>query len=135
MPWKSSNVWTYISVFMKNALSKSPVISVIVLNYNGCEHLAPCLSSILSCNSADNIDLIVVDNGSTDESVEMVRVSFPDVRIITSPSNLGFSQGANLGAAHARGEYLSFVNNDMRVDRNWLTPLIQEIESEEDVAC
>ena len=106
------------------------------MNYNGSEHLEPCLSSLGNTDYPNaHLEIIVVDNGSTDGSVDFVKRMFPQVRLVQNQTNLGFSTAANIGATAARGEYLAFVNNDMRVDKGWLRPLLRAICSEEAVAC
>ena len=73
-----------------------PLVSVIIVNYNGKHYLKNCLSS-LSAQSYPAIEVIFVDNGSSDGSAEYVRNEFPSVRIIESKKNLGFAKGNNLG--------------------------------------
>ncbi len=100
-------------------------VSIILLNYNGGEHTVTCLESLEQLNyPTDRLEIIVVDNASTDGSAEAIGQSFPHVKLIRSPENVGFSKGANLGASHASGGYLAFLNNDMKVDPEWLGPLV-----------
>lgn len=113
-----------------------PRVSVIVLNYNGFWYLEDCFRSLEALNyPGDKLELILVDNASTDGSVEYVRANFPQVRIIQNPQNLGFCKANNIGAQEAKGEYIAFLNNDMRVDPGWLTELVKSISKEEDVVC
>lgn len=110
----------------------SPFVSVIVLNYNGQEYITNCLESILE-NSYDNFELIVVDNASTDGSLKTVQQHFsnnPKVKIIASPTNLGFSGGNNLGFEQSNGQYIVFVNNDTTVPPDWLMPLVEAMEND-----
>lgn len=111
---------------------KSPFVSVIVLNYNGIEYIANCLDSILK-NNYENFELIVVDNASTDGSLKTAQERFgsnPKIRIIASPTNLGFSGGNNLGFEQSKGEYVVFVNNDTTVPSDWLAPLVEAMEND-----
>lgn len=115
---------------------KPTTASVIILNYNGREHLEVCLSSLLELDFPKaELEVIVVDNGSTDGSAEMIASNFSHVRLLRSETNLGFSKGANLGAANASGHYLAFLNNDMRVDRQWLKMLVEFARSDQSLAC
>ncbi|MCG2737608.1 MAG: glycosyltransferase family 2 protein, partial [Candidatus Methanoperedenaceae archaeon] len=91
-----------------------PPVSVIIVNFNGKHYLKNCLSS-LSAQSYPAIEVIFVDNGSGDGSVEYVRKEFPSVRIIESKKNLGFAKGNNLGIREARGELIATLNNDTEV--------------------
>lgn len=92
-------------------------VSVVTVNWNGQAHLAELLPSLsrLSCR-----EIIVVDNGSTDGSQAFVRRHFPEVRLIENPSNRGFAEPCNRAAEQAAGEYVAFINNDMRADERWL---------------
>jgi GT2 family glycosyltransferase len=110
----------------------SPFVSIIVLNYNGQKYIADCLDSILK-NSYTNYELIVVDNASTDRSLKIIKDNFsnhPKVKIIASPTNLGFSGGNNLGIEQSKGQYVVFVNNDTTVPLDWLTPLVETMETD-----
>ncbi|MEE8402458.1 MAG: glycosyltransferase [Candidatus Hydrothermarchaeaceae archaeon] len=105
-----------------------PSVSIIIPNYNGREHLDDCLSSISELNyPEDRREVLLVDNASTDGSCEFVELDFPGVKIIRNAENLGFSGGINAGAKSASGDYLVFLNSDMRVDRDWLIELIKPI--------
>ena len=79
-------------------------VSVIVLNYNGRQWLEDCLTATLA-QMNDREELILVDNASTDDSVELVRVRFPAVRLLALDQNVGFARGNNVGAGIARGRY------------------------------
>src|SRR5438552_18186470 len=105
--------------YLINSHRSETAVSVVVLNYNGREHLDACVSSLLELAfPKEQLEIIVVDNGSTDGSVDFIKSRFPDVVLIQNEVNLGFSKAANLGAASARGEYIGFLNNDMRVDKD-----------------
>lgn len=97
--------------------------SVILVNCNGRGHLERCLPSVLSTVTPED-EVIIVDNGSTDGSADWVREKFPAIRLIRSQVNGGFSYGCNLGAHHARGQYLVFLNPDTTVVPDWLDALL-----------
>src|SRR5579862_395596 len=88
--------------------------SLIVLNFDGYDVLAPCLESLLSATTPDD-EVIVVDNGSKDSSLEVVSKAFPAVRLLPLPTNR-YIFGLNDGLKLARGEYVAFCNNDMTVE-------------------
>jgi GT2 family glycosyltransferase len=97
-------------------------VAVIVLNYNGLHHLEYSLPSIMATDYA-NLEIVLVDNASLDESVAYVQESFPQVTIITSSGNLGWSGGNNLGIKYALQKgaaYIVLANNDIRVDPRWI---------------
>lgn len=112
-----------------------PDVTVIVLNFNGQDYLGDCLDSLLALDyPSERIEIMVVDNGSVDRSVSFVRQAYPAVRLLELPENRGFAAGNNAGAQAARGTYLAFLNNDMRVDPRWLTEMVNALQTADDVA-
>ena len=107
--------------------------SIIIVNWNGRHYLPGCLSS-LRTQTFRNFEVILVDNGSTDGSVELVQKQFPEVHVVSSPVNVGFAQGNNLGLQHANGQYIALLNNDTEADPHWLEKLIRVLESSEEIA-
>ncbi|MFQ5910810.1 MAG: glycosyltransferase family 2 protein [Thermoplasmata archaeon] len=115
----------------------SPKISVIILNYNGIEFIVDCLDSVLS-SVHPSFEVIVVDNASTDGSVEQVKsrcTGDPRLRMIPLDENVGSARGNNVGVRHARGGYVVFLNPDTRVNSHWLTELIDVMERDETIAA
>ncbi|MEM3730870.1 MAG: glycosyltransferase family 2 protein [Candidatus Bathyarchaeia archaeon] len=100
-------------------------VSVIVLNWNGKKWLKNCLSSILSQGLDEKFEVLLVDNGSTDGSVEYVEQNFPQVKVIKLDRNYGFAEGNNRGAKFACGDYLVFVNMDTKAEDGWLKNLVK----------
>jgi len=96
-------------------------VSVLIVNYNGAAHLLACLNALADqTHPRDRFEVIVLDNASADGSVELVRARFPWARVIESPTNLGFAEGNNVAARHARGELLALLNPDTIPDPFWL---------------
>lgn len=117
-------------------MSDLPSVTVIVLNYNGTQHLKECFSSLTQVDyPPDKLQLMLVDNASTDGSVEYVRREFPRVRIVQNKENLGFAPGNNIGARAAATEYVVFLNNDMAVHAQFVRGLAQAIQSEPGAVC
>ena len=108
----------------------SPLISVVVLNWNGKQVLERCLQS-LQLQTYQPIEIIVVDNASTDESVDFVRKEFPDVRLIQNERNLGFGGGNNVGIRASQGKYIMMLNNDTRLDPKCIEGLKRSIDKDE----
>jgi len=96
---------------------------VIILNWNGLAHLPDCLAS-LAAQTFRDFEVILIDNGSEDGSVEYVRTQFPWVKIFPLPHNIGFAAGNNRGLQHASGRYIVTLNNDTRADPKWLELLV-----------
>jgi len=106
----------------------SPLVSVIVVNWNGKEYVRDCLESLRAQTFSD-FEVILVDNGSTDGSVEYVRQHFPGwVRILVNARNEGFSGGNNRGIRAASGRHLALLNNDAQADPHWLEELVRVAE-------
>lgn len=108
------------------------LISVIVVNWNRKELLQRCLVSLKNQAFRD-YETIVVDNGSTDGSQEMIRQHFPEVRIVALDQNTGFSVGNNRGMEVAQGEFIAFLNNDTEADPQWLEELHKPLLSHSEV--
>jgi GT2 family glycosyltransferase len=103
---------------------KLPLVSIVVLNYNGIHHLKTCLDSLLRTDYP-NFEIILVDNGSTDGSVEFVRKNYPMVKVVQLRQNIFTAGGYMAGVLAARGEYVAILNNDIEVDPRWLKVLIK----------
>lgn len=103
-------------------------ISVIIPHYNGEDILRNCLSSLYLSTKID-LEVILVDNASTDGSISMVKKEFPDVKIVPLPENLGFAGGCNAGIKAASAPYVLILNNDTVHKGGWIDNLIGRIES------
>lgn len=117
---------------------KEPLVYIIVLNWNGIEHLETLFTS-LHALAYRNRRIVMVDNASTDGSREYVRDTFPGVFIIRNESNIGFSAANNVGFRYALEEGADFVvllNNDMEVDEGWISRLVEAAGRDESIgAC
>lgn len=87
-------------------------LSIIIVNYNGLNHLKNCFDSIAEKLTGISHEIIVIDNDSKDGSDQYIRENYPEVVLIASKVNLGFGKGNNLGVKYAKGEYLLLLNND-----------------------
>ena len=114
-------------------MSGSPLVSVVALNYNGKDDLQILFDSV-SRTRYPNMEVIMVDNGSTDGSIDFVKEHFPFVRIIGNGENLGAASGFNIGIQNSKGKYVSLLSDGMEVDPDWLQPLVDVMETQEDVA-
>jgi GT2 family glycosyltransferase/glycosyltransferase involved in cell wall biosynthesis len=110
-------------------------VSVIVANYNGKHFLDDCIQSLVEQNyAADRVEILLVDNGSTDDSVAHVKLHWPKTRVLRLESNLGFAGGINAGVRHSKGEYVALINNDARAHPDWLTHGLAGFQKGMDVA-
>ena len=108
-------------------------VSVIILNYNGRRNLGEilhrCIESVLATDYAV-FDVLFVDNGSSDDSVNYIKKTFSDPRlhVIETGQNLGFAEGNNVGIRAADGKYIALLNSDTYVDKDWLKELVKAIQ-------
>jgi GT2 family glycosyltransferase len=112
-----------------------PAASVVVVNWNGLRFLDRCLGAVLAQQLEGGFEVVLVDNGSTDGSVEHVRANHPAVRVVESRRNLGFSAGADLGIAASRGRHIVLLDNDTEVRPGWLSALVAAAENDQGVGA
>ncbi len=118
---------------MSNGIRR-PSVYALVLNYNGAQFLGECLASLV-VNDYPNLHVRVVDNASTDKSVELVRTQFPGVDVILMEQNLGFSVAYNRAVSSIQGDYYFFLNNDVVLEPNVVRELVTASESFDDIAA
>ena len=100
-------------------MNEKSLISIIVLNYNAGELLLNCINS-LKKSTYQNIEILVVDNISSDDSHTKCKKQFPDIKLIQNRKNLGYCGGNNVGIKEAKGEFIVILNPDTIVEENWL---------------
>jgi len=100
--------------------------SIIIPNWNGAHHLPTCLDS-LRRQSCPSFEVIVVDNGSTDGSLELLERNYPEVKVVALPKNRGFAGGVNAGIRETQGELVAVFNNDAEADHRWLEELAEAL--------
>ncbi|MDE7412833.1 MAG: glycosyltransferase family 2 protein [Muribaculaceae bacterium] len=104
-------------------------LGVIILNWNGIKLLKEFIPIAVSYTTGEDVDLIVADNGSTDESVEWLRSNFPQVHLLTFDRNLGFAEGYNRAIAECDYEYVTLLNSDVEVTEGWWQPILEFMET------
>ena len=112
--------------------AEKPLVSIIIVNFNGKRFLKECISSVLG-STYPNFEVIFVDNASTDKSLDFVNSVFATnkcLKIIRNHKNLGFGPANNVGLEQAKGDYVVFLNNDTSVEPEWLTILVDAMESD-----
>lgn len=111
--------------------SVSPSVFIIILNWNGREHLEYCIPSVVA-TKYPNFRILLVDNGSLDDSVTFVRQKFPEVTVICNKRNLGYAKGNNVGIKYVLrqgADYIVILNSDMKVDSHWISEAIRVAQS------
>ena len=112
-----------------------PLISIITVNWNGKKYLDELFSSLAGLNyPAEKLQIIMVDNNSTDGSIAFVEKKFPNVEIIPLKENMGYAGGNNEGLRRARGKYIALINNDCIADPDWLCEMLSIFKNSSDDA-
>lgn len=112
-----------------------PELSVVLVNYNDRWHLEPCLLSLEKSSQEIELEVIVVDNASTDSSVELITGKYPWVRLIQNSVNLGFAKANNQALAACHSDYVLFLNTDTIIYSHALFHLLQEIKSDPSIGA
>lgn len=113
---------------------RQPLVSIIIVNWNGGEVLRGCLYSLEKIKYK-NYEVIIVDNNSSDDSLEYARIFKNKVKIIHNKSNVGFAPANNQGFKIANGEYILLLNNDTKVKNNFLNTMIEKMESDQTIGA
>ncbi len=108
--------------------------AVVILNWNGAQHLAQFLPSVVS-HTPRTVDIIVADNGSTDNSLELLGAQFPSVKVVELDSNYGFAEGYNRALASMNYEFVVLLNSDVEVSVGWCELLFERLRSDEKIAA
>ena len=110
-------------------------LAVIILNWNGRSLLERFIPAAVANTSGSEVELIVADNGSDDDSVEWMRSNFPDVRLITFERNYGFAEGYNRAIAAIDHPYVTLLNSDVEVTPGWWQPILAFMKGNPDVGA
>ena len=102
-------------------------VTIIIPNYNGCHFMEPCLASLKEQTFQD-YRILIVDNASTDGSVEYVKEHYPEIEVIALDQNYGFSKAVNIGIRRSCTPYVILLNNDTTVDSHYVEELVGTIE-------
>jgi len=108
--------------------------SVVVVNFDGRHHLEKCLPALEASDPKPG-EVVLVDNGSSDDSVAWVREHHPAVKVLPMGANLGFGEANRLGALEARGDFLVLLNSDTVVEEGWLAGLLAPLDAEPEIAA
>jgi hypothetical protein len=120
---------------MKKSSTKNPRLSIVVLSYNTREILHKCLLSLNKVRGEIAFEVIVVDNGSNDGSVDLVKNNFPQIRLIENKINRGFAGGNNSARGYCKGKYVLFLNSDTQVFENTLKSTVEYLDKHKSVGA
>jgi len=116
-------------------MEKNPNIAIVILNWNGQKMFDEFLPSVLQHSNIENTQIIVADNGSTDDSIAHLQQNYPTVQIIDLKTNYGFAEGYNQALKQVDAKYFILLNSDVKVTANWLAPCIAAFEADEYLAA
>jgi len=111
-----------------------PSVAIVILNWNGRFHLESFLPSVYN-STYPNLEFVIGDNGSTDDSVEFIKNNYPLIRIIENDTNYGFAEGYNRVLEKVEADYFVLLNSDVEVTDNWIEPIIEGMESDRTIAA
>jgi GT2 family glycosyltransferase len=116
---------------MGSKINKEITVSVVIVNYNNFELLDNCLSSLFKYNNGEKLEVIVIDNNSTEVNIEQFEQRYP-IKLIMNSRNKGFAVANNIGLKYASGKYVLFLNNDVEFIENSIDKIIDftELKSE-----
>ena len=114
-------------------MEQTPIVSIIIPHHNNYNILLDCINSIYH-STYKKFEIIIVDNASIDSSIPKIIKKFPSINIITSEENLGYAGGCNLGAKHALGDNLFFLNNDTKVNKDCIQLLLSRLNKNNNIA-
>lgn len=109
--------------------------AVVILNWNGKHFLEKFLPALLNYSSGDDTDVIIADNASTDDSISFLKTHYPTLRLVILDKNYGFTGGYNRALAQIEAKYYILINSDIEVTPNWTKPLIETLDSDEQIAA
>lgn len=119
----------------RNMLSDSPLVAIVILNWNGRNHLEKFLPSVLR-STYENKKIIIADNASTDDSIDFLKKHYPSIQTIILPDNFGFAKGYNLALKQVSADYYVLLNSDVEVMPDWIESIIDLMEADATIgAC
>lgn len=117
---------------MKHSKQKTniPLLTIIIINWNGIDFLPNCLRSIKTNDRYSHYEIIIVDNGSTDRSIDYIKLNYPKIKIIKNLKNQGFAKANNQAINASKSDYYFFLNNDTEVFNDWLDQSVSIAQSD-----
>lgn len=115
-------------------MNPHPKVSVVIPHWNGIGILSECIQS-LQKSTYSNLEIVVVDNMSTDGSQTWIKTNYPSIMLIENDENYGYAGGCNRGVPHCSGEYIIFLNNDTIQDPGWIESLLEVVVADPSIAA
>ena len=131
---RRSRLQTQFSSNIDFILSISPKVAIVILNWNGKKYLEQFLPAVVD-SGYSNSEIIVADNGSSDDSVSWLRENHPSVRLIGFATNLGFARGYNEALRQVESDYYILLNSDVEVTPGWIMPMVELLEANKQIAA
>lgn len=116
-------------------MANNAQIAIVILNWNGEKLFDTFLPSVLKYSNSENVQIIVADNASTDNSVEHLKKFYPSVKVITLSLNFGFAEGYNQALQNVDAEYLVLINSDIKVTENWIDCCISKFREDDKIVA
>ncbi|WP_319501178.1 glycosyltransferase family 2 protein [uncultured Draconibacterium sp.] len=116
-------------------MCKNKKIAIVILNWNGVKLFPDYLPSVIKHSKGENIEVIIADNGSTDNSLEFLAANYPEVTLLDLKENYGFAKGYNVALNQIEADYFVLLNSDVKVVENWIQPCIDHFEQDEKVVA
>ncbi|MGN6193464.1 MAG: glycosyltransferase family 2 protein [Ginsengibacter sp.] len=129
-----SKIFYVCKALIKNSLTSSPSVALVILNWNGKNFLEKFLPSVMA-SDYENLSVIVADNASTDDSVLFLKNNYPGIKIIINPENEGFAKGYNSALKQVSADYYILLNSDVEVTKGWIEPVIFLMECDKNIAA
>ncbi len=114
---------------------KKTKTAIVILNWNGAKFLKKFLPSVIKFSQSEENEIIVADNGSNDNSVNLLKENFPQVRLILFDKNYGFTGGYNKALQQIDAKYFVLLNSDVEVTKNWIEPIISMMDADKTIAA
>jgi O-antigen biosynthesis protein len=136
--WSKLHTWSNRALEISNLIETEPLVSIIILMWNNSKMTIKCLSSVLSFSDYNNLEIIVVDNGSEQYESAIVKKWITNqndtrIRLIRNNENLGFAAGNNIGVEKSAGEYIVLLNNDTEVTVGWIWRALRHFQNNIDI--
>lgn len=110
-------------------MNKPPLVSLVILNWNGKRWLKQCLPTVKKINYP-SLEVVIVNNGSTDDSVDFLKKYYPTIKVVEIKKNRGYAGANNLGVKATKGKYVLLMNNDTKVTPSFLNKLVEDMEND-----